>query len=104
MTIAKMAFPNVHNSMTRANTSEDLVGVLQKIGVSVTINQAATEFLESLLNGKDLPPVIELEWSGPFSKKSGVEWFYMDRKIAKYGGIISVNDNAILGVIPTQHM
>src|SRR5262245_40712658 len=95
MRIIKMSFPNVHDSMTRPNTSEYLAEVLQKIGSSVTINQAAAEFLERFLNGKNLPPVVETEWSGPLCKNFGIEWFYMDWEITKDGGMIRIDNDAV---------
>src|SRR5215510_3882613 len=95
MRVIKMAFLDMHDSMAGSDTSEDLAGVLQKVGVSVTINQAAAEFLERFLNGKNLPPVVETEWSGPLCKNFGIEWFYMDWEITKDGGMIRIDNDAV---------
>jgi len=60
-----MIFPDVHKRMTTPNTRERLLGVFHKESVGITVNQPAAEFFQRVFYGKNLAPMIEIEWAGP---------------------------------------
>src|SRR6266536_6137215 len=78
--------------------------MLKKIGITIAVAQPAAKFLEGVFDRKNFPPVVELEWSGPFRKNFSIEYFYMDWKIANGSGIVRVDNDAVFVSLTTQRM